>query len=56
MSPRAFEDLVREVDWLELKPVIERTHAFDELPDVLDHVERGALGKLFVTPPPCETG
>jgi NADPH:quinone reductase-like Zn-dependent oxidoreductase len=48
---RALEDLVRAVDWLELKPVIERTYSFDELPAALDHLERGAFGKLVVTGP-----
>jgi NADPH:quinone reductase-like Zn-dependent oxidoreductase len=45
---RALEDLVRAVDWLKLKPVIEREYAFAELPAALDHLERGAFGKVVV--------
>jgi NADPH:quinone reductase-like Zn-dependent oxidoreductase len=48
---RALEDLVRAVDWQELKPVIERTYPFDQLPAALDHLERGSFGKLVVTGP-----
>jgi len=48
---RALEDLVRAVDWQELKPVIERTYPFDQLPAALDHLERGSFGKLVVTCP-----
>ncbi|WP_423379256.1 zinc-dependent alcohol dehydrogenase family protein [Burkholderia sp. LMG 32019] len=45
---RALEDFVRAVDWLKLKPVIEREYAFDALPAALDHLERGAFGKVVV--------
>jgi alcohol dehydrogenase len=45
---RALQDLVRAVDWLELKPVIEREYGFDELPAALDHLERGSFGKLVL--------
>ncbi|HDR9583935.1 TPA: NAD(P)-dependent alcohol dehydrogenase [Burkholderia stabilis] len=45
---RALEDLVRAVDWLTLKPVIEHEYAFDALPAALDHLERGAFGKVVV--------
>ncbi|HIC7209012.1 zinc-dependent alcohol dehydrogenase family protein [Burkholderia stabilis] len=45
---RALEDLVRAVDWLKLKPVIEHEYAFDALPAALDHLERGAFGKVVV--------
>jgi NADPH:quinone reductase-like Zn-dependent oxidoreductase len=48
---RALEDLVRAVDWQELKPVIEKTYRFDQLPAALDHLERGSFGKLVVTGP-----
>lgn len=45
---RALEDLVRAVDWLKLTPVIEREYGFDALPAALDHLERGAFGKVVV--------
>jgi alcohol dehydrogenase len=45
---RALQDLVRAVDWLELKPVIEREYGFDEVPAALDHLERGSFGKLVL--------
>lgn len=45
---RALEDLVRAVEWLALKPVVEREYAFADLPAALDHLERGAFGKLVV--------
>lgn len=45
---RALQDLVRAVDWLELKPVIEHEYGFDEVPTALDHLERGSFGKLVI--------
>jgi NADPH:quinone reductase-like Zn-dependent oxidoreductase len=46
---RALEDLVRAVDVLQLKPVIDRRYALTELPDALDHLDRGAFGKIVMT-------
>ncbi|WGS48118.1 NAD(P)-dependent alcohol dehydrogenase [Paraburkholderia sp. D15] len=45
---RAFEELVRAVDALALKPVVDQVYAFDELPAALAHLERGAFGKVVV--------
>ena len=45
---RALEDLVRAVDRIGLKPVIDRRYAFSELPEALDHMARGAFGKVVV--------
>ena len=45
---RALEDLVRAVDALELKPVVDTVYAFDQLPAALAHLERGAFGKVVV--------
>jgi len=45
---RALEDLVRAVDALGIRPVIEASYAFDELPQALAHVRRGAFGKIVV--------
>ena len=45
---RALQDLVRAVDWLQLRPVVERAYGFGELPAALDHLERGAFGKVVV--------
>ncbi|SDZ21348.1 NADPH:quinone reductase [Variovorax sp. YR634] len=46
---RALEDLVRAVDANALKPVIAAQYGFDALPAALDHLERGAFGKIVVT-------
>jgi NADPH:quinone reductase-like Zn-dependent oxidoreductase len=46
---RALEELVRAIDVNALKPVIAARHAFAELPDALDHLARGAFGKVVVT-------
>lgn len=45
---RALEDLVRAVDHLGLKPVIDRTYAFGELAEALDHLDRGPFGKVVI--------
>jgi NADPH:quinone reductase-like Zn-dependent oxidoreductase len=45
---RALEDLVRAVDALALKPVVDTVYPFDELPAALAHLERGAFGKVVV--------
>lgn len=45
---RALQDLVRAVDWLGLRPVIESEYGFGDLPAALDHLERGAFGKVVV--------
>lgn len=46
---RALENLVRAVDHLGLKPVIDRRYALAELPEALDHLARGPFGKVVVT-------
>lgn len=45
---RALEDLVRAVDAIELKPVIDHRYAFEQLPQALEHLKRGAFGKIVV--------
>lgn len=45
---RALEDLVRAVDQAGIKPVIEREYTLTELPAALEHLERGAFGKVVV--------
>lgn len=45
---RALEDLVRAVDRIGLKPVIDRRYPFTELPAALDHLAAGAFGKLVI--------
>jgi alcohol dehydrogenase len=45
---RALEDLVRAVDQSGLKPVIDRVYDFKALPAALDHLERGAFGKVVL--------
>lgn len=46
---RALQDLVRAVDVNALKPVIAAQYGFTELPAALDHLERGAFGKIVIT-------
>lgn len=48
---RALEDFVRAIDANNIKPVIEKTYRFDELPQALAHLDRGAFGKIVVTGP-----
>ncbi len=48
---RALEDLVRAVDNLGLKPVIDRRYAFEDLQNALDHLEAGAFGKVVIEIP-----
>ncbi len=50
---RALEDLVRAVDRIGLKPVIGGRYAFEALPDALDHLARGAFGKVVVDVTPA---
>ena len=45
---RALEDLVRAVDQVGLKPVIDKRYAFEEFPEALDHLYRGPFGKVVV--------
>lgn len=45
---RALEDLVRAVDRIGLKPVIDRRYPFAALPAALDHQARGAFSKIVV--------
>lgn len=48
---RALEDFVRAIDVNSIKPVIETTYKFDQLPQALEHLDRGAFGKIVVTGP-----
>ncbi|WP_242538912.1 zinc-dependent alcohol dehydrogenase family protein [Trinickia acidisoli] len=45
---RALEELVRAVDAVELKPVVDEHYGFEQLPEALAHLERGAFGKVVV--------
>ena len=47
---RALEDLVRAVDATGLRPVIDGRYRLAALAAALDHLERGAFGKIVVTP------
>jgi NADPH:quinone reductase-like Zn-dependent oxidoreductase len=46
---RALEDLVRAVDANGLRPVIAARYSFDAVPKALDHLARGAVGKVVIT-------
>lgn len=45
---RALEDLVRAVDCIKLKPVIDKTYSFSELMQALDQLDNGAFGKIVI--------
>lgn len=45
---RALEDLVRAVDGVNLKPVIDKSFCFDELPEALKLLDQGAFGKIVI--------
>jgi NADPH:quinone reductase-like Zn-dependent oxidoreductase len=45
---RALEDLVRTIDLLGIKPVIDATYAFSQAPEAFAHLRRGAFGKIVV--------
>jgi NADPH:quinone reductase-like Zn-dependent oxidoreductase len=45
---RALEDMIRAIDRIGLKPVIDRTYDLADLPAALDHLDRGPFGKLVV--------
>jgi NADPH:quinone reductase-like Zn-dependent oxidoreductase len=47
---RSLEDLVRAADHLPLRPAIAAHYALSDLPSALAHLERGAFGKVVVTP------
>lgn len=46
---RALEDFVRAVDVTGLKPVIEQRYRFNQLEQALEHLDRGAFGKIVLT-------
>jgi NADPH:quinone reductase-like Zn-dependent oxidoreductase len=46
---RALKDLVRAVDRIRLKPIIDHRYASDRLPEALTHLERGPVGKIVIT-------
>lgn len=45
---RALEDLVRAVDQISLKPVIDKVYDFADAPAAFDHLERGPFGKIVI--------
>lgn len=46
---RALEDLVRMIDRMELKPVVDTIYPFSEAPQAFAHLRRGAFGKIVIT-------
>jgi NADPH:quinone reductase-like Zn-dependent oxidoreductase len=45
---RALEDMTRAVDRLALKPVVDACYSLGDLPQALDHLDRGPFGKIVV--------
>lgn len=46
---RALEDFVAEIDRIRLKPAVDTVYPLAELPAALDHLDRGAFGKIVIT-------
>lgn len=46
---RSLEDMIRAIDQLGIKPVIDARYSFADLPKALNHLDRGAFGKITVT-------
>lgn len=46
---RALEDLVRAVDVIRLRPVIDKTFSLGELPQALEQLDNGAFGKIVIS-------
>ncbi len=45
---RGLEDMIRTIDQVGIKPVIDARYSFSDLPKALDHLDRGAFGKIIV--------
>jgi NADPH:quinone reductase-like Zn-dependent oxidoreductase len=45
---RAMEDMVRMIDHHGIKPVIDATYSFSQVPEAFAHVYRGAFGKVVI--------
>lgn len=45
---RAMEDMVRMIDHHGIKPVIDATYSFAQVPEAFAHLNRGAFGKVVV--------
>lgn len=48
---RALEELVAEVERAGIKPVIDKRYPLRDLPAALDHLDRGAFGKIVIDMP-----
>jgi NADPH:quinone reductase-like Zn-dependent oxidoreductase len=46
---RALEEFIRATDINGIKPVIDHCYSFDELPQALAHLDRGAFGKIVLS-------
>ena len=45
---RAFEDMNRAIDERGIRPVIDKTYAFTDVPAAFEHLERGPFGKVVI--------
>ncbi|RUZ76701.1 NAD(P)-dependent alcohol dehydrogenase [Mesorhizobium sp. M7A.F.Ca.US.006.01.1.1] len=46
---RAFERMNQAIEALAIKPVIDKIFGFDEVPQALQHLEKGPFGKIVIT-------
>ena len=46
---RSFERMNRAIGALGIKPVIDKVFGFDEVPQALQHLEKGPFGKIVIS-------
>lgn len=46
---RAFERMNQAIEALGIRPVIDKVYGFDEVPQALQHLEKGPFGKIVIT-------
>ncbi|RVC57925.1 NAD(P)-dependent alcohol dehydrogenase, partial [Mesorhizobium sp. M2A.F.Ca.ET.046.02.1.1] len=45
---RAFERMNQAIEALGIRPVIDKVYGFDEVPQALQHLEKGPFGKIVI--------
>ncbi|EGK00209.1 zinc-dependent alcohol dehydrogenase family protein [Dysgonomonas gadei] len=47
-SRKSLEEMIRQIDILKIRPVIDRVYKFDEVPEAFKHLGKGAFGKIVI--------
>ncbi|MCH4243451.1 zinc-dependent alcohol dehydrogenase family protein [Acinetobacter gerneri] len=47
-SKQVLQDVVKAIELLNIKPIIDRIYSFDEIPEAFKHLKKGALGKIVI--------